>query len=188
MVEAADRARALEALERAQLVYSGLEVEQALAGLGEALSEELEDSDPVILCVMMGGLIPCARLLQHFAFPYQLDYLHASRYRGDTRGHDLCWYVEPRTPLAGRTVLIVDDILDEGETLKQIQDHCRDQGAERVVSAVLLVKRHDRRRADVTVEHAALEVDDRYVFGAGMDYRGYHRGLPGIHALPPGED
>lgn len=188
MAEDAELERARQALERAELVYSGLEVDRALADLAEALTAELADSHPLIISVLLGGLIPTARLIQHLRFPYQLDYLHATRYRGDVRGHELQWVAEPRTPLAGRTVLLVDDILDEGETLAQVIRWCQAQGAARVVSAVLLVKRHDRRRADVRADYAALEVDDRYVFGSGMDYREHHRGLPGIYALPPGED
>jgi len=87
------------------------------------------------------------------------------------------------TPLSGRVVVVVDDILDEGLTLTEILDWCRGAGAARVYSAVLVHKRHDRkpglRRADFT----GLEVPDRYVFGYGMDYRGYLRNAPGIFAV-----
>ena len=76
-----------------------------------------------------------------------------------------------------------DDILDEGNTMQAIIDYCREQGADEVVSAVLLDKRHERRLPGVAADYAALEVDDRYVFGFGMDYEGCLRHLDAIHAL-----
>ena len=139
--------------------------------------------DPVVLCVMLGGLVPAARLLERFEFPLVLDYVHATRYRGGTEGHELVWKARPSTALGGRQVLIIDDILDEGVTLKGVIDYCREQGAGKVYSAVLVDKRHGRRKALERADFTGLEVDDRYVFGCGMDYRGSFRNLRAIHAV-----
>ena len=171
------------ALEVAELVYSGDQVGRAVAEMAGRISSRIADSHPVIMCVMMGGLIPTARLIAHFRFPYELDYLHATRYRGGVHGGDLEWLAHPRKELTGRTVLIVDDILDQGATLTAVAADCRDRGASEVLSAVLVVKRHNRRPEHVVADFAALEVEDRYVFGSGMDFLEHHRGLPGIYAL-----
>jgi len=104
-------------------------------------------------------------------------------HRGETGGREVEWVSEPDISLAGRTVLVVDDILDEGHTLADVLGFCRSAGADRIYSAVLIEKRHDRREPGVQADFVGLEVDDRYVFGFGMDYRGYLRNLNGIFAL-----
>ncbi len=133
--------------------------------------------------MLQGGLIPAGMLAPRLAVHIEQDYLHATRYRGDTTGRDLEWRSKPRTPLAGRHVLVVDDILDEGLTLKGILAWCRDQGAASVASAVLVEKEHARRPAEVKADFVGLRVPDRYVFGCGLDYRERFRNLPRIHAV-----
>jgi hypoxanthine phosphoribosyltransferase len=85
--------------------------------------------------------------------------------------------------LRDRTVLVVDDILDEGLTLAAIVDFCRQQGARAVYSAVLVEKVHDRKSAAVEADFIGIKVEDRYVFGYGMDYHGYLRNVRGIYAV-----
>jgi len=85
-------------------------------------------------------------------------------------------------------VLIVDDILDEGVTLRAVADYCRDAGAREVRVAVLVQKLHDRNQVGVRPDFKGLDVPDRYVFGCGMDYREYFRNLTAIYALPVGEE
>ncbi len=79
--------------------------------------------------------------------------------------------------------MIVDDILDEGHTLVEILDYCRDQQASQVATAVLVNKRHERKQLRAVVDYVGLEVADRYVFGFGMDYKGYLRNVPAIYAV-----
>lgn len=162
-----------------------------LSGILDRMAEELTAmlaaENPIILCVMNGGLILTGMLLPRLNFPLQVDYLHATRYRGALTGADLQWKACPTLALAGRVVVLVDDILDEGDTLVGIRAYCVAQGAARVLSAVLVDKNHDRRhpalsRADVT----GMDAPDRYLFGFGMDYKGYLRNAPGIYAVSEG--
>lgn len=166
----------------ADCLHSNVEVEAAIARLGSEISARLRDANPLVLCVLTGGLIPMGKLLPHLEFPLQIDYLHATRYRGDTCGGELCWLARPRTPVKDRVVLVVDDILDEGITLKAILDELRDQGARAVYSAVLVEKEHDRKNG-LQADFVGLTVEDRYVFGYGMDYKDYLRNAPGIYAV-----
>jgi hypoxanthine phosphoribosyltransferase len=170
-------------LDNAQLLYDENAVEAALDRMAEAISERIAGHNPLLLCVMTGGLVPAAALFTRFKFPIQLDYLHATRYRGGTSGSDLQWICPPSQPLHGRTLLVVDDILDEGLTLAAIVDYCRAQGAERVYSAVLVEKRHDRKVSGLKADFVGLHVEDRYVFGCGMDYHSYLRNVTGIYAV-----
>lgn len=168
---------------QANQLYSEEQVNHALDRMAAEISADLAERDPIAICVMTGGLIPAGHLLTRLNFPLHIDYLHASRYRGETRGGELHWVTRPSLPLAGRTLLVIDDILDEGLTLAAIIDYLRGQGAAAVYSAVLVEKLHERRAAGVSADYVGIEVEDRYVFGCGMDYHGYHRNLPGIYAV-----
>lgn len=159
------------------------DIHAALDRMAAEISTALGESLPVVLCVLTGGIIPTGHLLTRLSFPLETDYLHATRYQGETGGPEVRWVSEPGISLKGRTVLVVDDILDEGHTLADVLEFCRAAGADRVYSAVLIVKQHERRADTVQADFVGLEVEDRYVFGFGMDYRGYLRNLNGIFAL-----
>lgn len=176
-------------LRRAELLVDEAEVERALDELAAGIRRDLGEHDPVVLAVMIGGLLPAAWLLERLAFPLQLDYIHATRYRGGTRGTpELEWVIRPRTSLQGRHVLVVDDILDEGYTLAAILEECRDRGAASVRSAVLVDKQHPRRYKSLQADYVGLRLEDRYLFGCGMDYHEHHRQHRAIYALAPEDD
>ena len=174
--------QAAEVLASAQQLYSQQEVEQTLDRLARQISERLAEANPLVLCVLNGALIPTGHLMTRLAFPLRQDYIHATRYQGDTRGAELEWVGRPGTPLAGETVLVVDDILDEGVTLAEIIRYCQEAGAKAVYSAVLVEKRHARSNG-FQADFVGLPVPDRYVFGFGMDYKGFLRNAPGIYAI-----
>lgn len=166
----------------ADRLFSLTEVEQALDSMAEDITVRLKGTDPVVLTVMNGGLIPAGRLLSRFDFPLRQDYFHATRYREATSGRDLKWIRKPEFPLQGRTVLLIDDILDEGYTLEALLHACQEMGAAVVYSALLCEKGHDRG-VEIDGDFIGLKVPDRYVFGYGMDYKGYLRNAPGIFAV-----
>jgi hypoxanthine phosphoribosyltransferase len=160
------------------------EMDAVYARMAHEITRELSSALPLVLCVMNGGLIPAGKLLARMSFPLEIDYIHASRYAGATTGGVLQWKRHPETLLAGRQVLVIDDILDEGHTLVAIRNWCLAGGAERVWLAAPVEKEHDRKAPDIRCDYVGLSVPDRYIFGEGMDYKGYFRNLPGIHALP----
>lgn len=174
-----------QVLESADLVWSASDVDAAYARLARDISGVLEDRSPLVIPVMMGGMVPASRILSLLDFPIEIDYVHATRYRGHVRGRTLEWIAHPSSDFKGRSVLVVDDILDEGVTLAAIIEHCRELGAEEIYCAVLVDKRIGRPRVYPRADFTGLEVEDRYVFGCGMDYQGYFRNLPAIYALNP---
>ena len=168
--------------DEADCLYSQQQVETAIGKMGEEITTALEKKNPLLLCVLTGAIVPTGQLLTHLDFPLELDYIHATRYSGTTTGGELHWIASPRISLKDRVVLVVDDILDEGHTLTEILKYCHAQGATEVYSATLVEKHHDRKQ-DVKADFIGLEVEDRYVFGYGMDYKGYLRNAPGIYAV-----
>lgn len=168
----------------ARCICSEQEVEAAIERMAKEITAELADVNPLVLSVMTGALVVAGKLLPRLAFPLQVDYLQASRYRGKLSGADLQWKAYPTTALQDRTVLIVDDILDAGDTLLGIRDYCLQQGAARVLCAVLVDKNHDRRVAGLRrADFTGIDAPDSYLFGYGMDYKGYLRNAPGIYAV-----
>lgn len=165
----------------ADRLYTGRDVEQALDRMAADITQRLASLNPLLVCVMTGGVVPFGLLLPRLQFPLQIDYVHATRYGKQLTGGELHWRVGPGESPKDRTVLLVDDILDEGTTLAAIENRYRNDGATAVYKAVLVVKERPRKH-DVVIEFAGLNVPDRYVFGYGMDYKGYLRNAPGIFA------
>ncbi len=179
-------AKIQEVYDRSTRLYTTLEVEAALDRMAINIHEVLHDQNPVILCVMIGGMVPMGNLLPRLDFPLEVDYVHATRYKGDISGGELEWRVRPKTNLAGRTVLVVDDILDGGVTLARIVDEVTRMGAKQAYTAVLVDKHHKRVEHGLKkADFVGLEVDDHYIFGYGMDYNEYLRNAPGIFVVHP---
>jgi hypoxanthine phosphoribosyltransferase len=165
----------------ADLLHSEQEVEAAIDNMAQQINSALADRNPLLLCVMNGGIPTFGKLLTRLTIPLTIDAINASRYQNQTSGGSIEWLVKPETPLEGRTVLIVDDILDEGITLQALCQYCREQGATDVYSAVLVDKILDHEKP-LTADFVGLKVENRYLFGYGMDYKGYLRNAPGIYA------
>lgn len=173
-----------EILENAECLYDHTQVLNAIDKMADEMTVKLADTNPVMLSVMTGAMIVAGHLAVRLNFPIEMDYIHATRYRGTTRGGDLHWLVEPRINLEGRTVVVVDDILDGGLTLAAILDYCRQAKAKAVYSAVLVNKRRIREPGvNFEADFVGLETEDKYLFGFGLDYEEYLRNAPGIYAV-----
>ncbi len=174
-----------EVFAKSHCLYSKVEVEAALDNMALEINALVGEKDPILLGVVLGGIVPLGSLLLRLDFPLEIDYVHATRYRKNTVGSQLHWLATPVCDMKGRVVVVVDDILDGGVTLNGIISYCKDRGASEVFS-VVLVDKFDARlssgltKADVT----GLRVDDHYVFGYGLDYKGYLRNAPGIYQVP----
>lgn len=173
-----------DVLNKSNQLYTADEVETALDRMAEEIDDKLSETNLVCLPVMVGGLIPTGGLLRRLHFPMEVDYVHATRYRGDTRGKDLKWIAKPSRPLKDRVVLIIDDILDGGITLTRIKEYVEEQGAKEVYTAVLIEKEGTRLPGALEkADFSALTVENRYIYGYGMDYKEYLRNAPGIYAV-----
>jgi hypoxanthine phosphoribosyltransferase len=170
-------------LDQAQLIHTEEAVQSAICKLSYDVTVQLENTCPIVICVMGGGVVFAGQLLTQLTFPLELDYVHASRYQNNTVGNALIWQSLPKLDLNNRTILLLDDILDEGVTLLAIKEKCLSLGAKDVYSAVLIEKNlpHSKK---IKADFVGLEVPNRYVFGCGMDAYGWWRNLPAIYALP----
>lgn len=169
-------------INQAELLVGASEIECVLDRLAAQISAALAQRMPLVMCVMGGAVVFTGKLLPRLAFPLEFDYLHASRYRGDTRGGEIEWSALPRQAVPGRCVLLLDDILDEGHTLAAARAKLFELGAAEVRIAVLAEKALARVKP-VRADFVGLTLPNRYVFGMGMDVRGLWRNLPAIYAL-----
>lgn len=177
-----DKEEARRILDSADLICAEQEVNSALVRMAADITAKLSDTNPLILPVMGGAVVFTGRLLPLLRFPLEFDYLHVTRYNGRTRGAEIEWKVGPRTGIRGRTVLVLDDILDEGNTLAAIRDRLLAEGVSHFYSAVFADKDIGRPKP-ISADFVGLRVPDRYVFGFGMDVNEYWRNLPAIYAL-----
>lgn len=178
-----------EALSRSDIVFDAATIAQAVKKMAVEIAAEYgNDAEaPLFITIMHGGMpfaVDLAMALGDEALDVEFEYLHATRYRGETTGGArLTWLHRPQTPLRGRRVLLADDILDEGHTLLAVKQWCEEQGATDVKVVVATVKVHDRRVEGIDADFVGLELPDAYVFGYGMDYHEQGRNLRAIFAL-----
>lgn len=175
-------AQALHILDEADLICSADEIQAAITRLATRIGTDLAESHPVVITVMGGAVVFAGQLIPHLAFPLECDYVHASRYGNKTRGSELNWVKDTHANLLGRTVLLLDDILDEGITLAAIKERLLANGAAAVVTAVLADKDLGRPKP-ITADFVGVTLPNRYVFGCGMDIEGAWRNLPCIYAV-----
>ena len=178
------RARAL--LARAEELVSADTVQAAVRNVAEVLNSRF-DSDatgefPLVLGVMGGAVVFTGHLLPQLSFPLEFDYIHVTRYGDQDRGGEVVWKVIPRQNVAGRTIIVVDDILDEGETLAHVKQRLLDMGAAEVILAVFADKELGKRKP-VQADIVGLTIPNKFVVGFGMDAHGYWRNLPGLWVI-----
>ncbi len=183
-VDATAVADAWKILETAEEICSAAMVSAAVRRVAAEITARLHDRRPLVLSVMGGAVVFTGHLLPQLAFPLDFDYIHVTRYGRGTRGGEISWQVGPKETIAGRAVLVLDDILDEGETLAAVRARILEGGAAACHAAVLADKDIGRPKP-VSADFVGVRVPDRYVFGFGMDVRGLWRNLPAIYALPP---
>jgi hypoxanthine phosphoribosyltransferase len=181
-----NREEALHVFSHSEEIVSADAVNASIGRMAQAIRVEMSENFPLVLSVMGGAAVFTGMLLPHLDFPLEFDYIHLTRYRNATQGgSDMQWRVAPAESVKDRVVLVLDDILDEGETMAAIRDRILEMGAKRFHCAVLCEKVIPKAKP-LRADFCGFQVPDRYVFGCGMDAKGYWRNLPTIRALTDG--
>lgn len=168
----------------AKQVFSADEIQSAIATMAQNITQVLAEENPIVLCVVTGSIVVTGQLLPLLPFPLQLDYAHATRYLGGTRGETLQWKAKPRLEQKDRTILIVDDVLDGGVTFQGIKEDCLNNGAKQVYTATLVDKTTCRLPGGLpTADFTGLSMETGYIFGYGLDYHDYLRNANGIYVV-----
>jgi len=165
----------------AREVFSADEIDATICRMAKAIGADLNGRDPIVMPILIGGAFTALRLCEQFRFPYEIDTLRVARY-GPHGAGDLHWYARPCLELAGRHVLLVDDVLDRGITLHAVEHELRRMNVAAVSIAVLVRKSVDPGVSRPAVDYVGLDGPDRFLFGCGMDLDGHWRGLPAVYA------
>ena len=173
---------ALRLLEEAELICDAACCQAEVERMAAEITAVLKGEFPVVLSVMGGAAVFTGQLLPRLTFPLEFGAIEVTRYNNDIQGRDITWRLAPRDNVRDRTVLVVDDILDEGITLAAIRKKLLEMGARRFLSAVFADKDIGREKP-VKAEFVGVKVPNRYVFGFGMDAYGLWRNLPAVYAL-----
>lgn len=171
-------------LDHSDVLFSAEQVSAALDQMSMQINQRLAGQPCILMCVMRGGVYLAGQLMSRIKTPVLLDYVQASRYDNRTSGGDIVWSKRPTLDLNDQTVLLIDDILDEGVTLAEVRKACLELGAATVLTAVLTDKANGLIKP-LAADFVGLMVPDRFVFGCGMDIHGWWRNLPEIRALKP---
>ena len=169
-------------LENSDLISGAAEIASAIARMAVEIEQRFKDKYPLVLVVMGGAVVFAGQLLPRLRLPLDLDYIHATRYGSETTGGGLAWRVEPPPGVRGRAVLVLDDILDGGHTMCAIRDRLLELGAASFQCAVLVEKILQEEKP-IAADFVGLRIPDRFVFGCGMDAKGFWRNLPEIRAM-----
>lgn len=170
-------------VEGARLVASAAAVDAAWDRLAAGIQPHVQRGPCVLLGVLLGGMVPLVHVAGRLRGDFLIDYCHLTRYQEGTSGGEIHWVQAPRQRLRDSTVVLVDDVFDQGYTLAALQRHCLEAGARRVIIAVLARKHHERARANLQPDLVGIEAGDEYLFGCGMDLHGRWRHLDAIYAF-----
>lgn len=171
-----------ELISKSSVIYSEIEIKIVIQNIADQVNQTIKTDDLYVLCVMNGALIFAGQLLPRLEKNIQYSYVHATRYTSSLTGGPIHWLVKPPIDIEGKTVLILDDILDEGITLREIAATCLAMKAKAIFTAVLFDKEIAKEKSYLP-NFIGLKVPNRFVFGYGLDCKGLGRNLPHLYAL-----
>ena len=169
-------------IRKSSVIYSEIEIKKVIKNIADQVNQTIKTDELYVLCVMNGALIFAGQLLPRLEKNIQYSYIHATRYAASLTGGPIHWLVKPPIDIEGKTVLILDDILDEGITLREIAATCLAMKAKAIYTAVLFDKEITKEKSYFP-NFIGLKVPNRFVFGYGLDCKGLGRNLPHLYAL-----
>lgn len=161
------------------------EIQQKIKELGAQLSKDYEGRDPLVICVLKGAFIFMADLSKRLTIPLEMDFMAVSSYGASTKSSGVVKIIKDLdTPVEGRNVLIVEDIIDSGLTLSYLIDVLERRNA-LSISVVTLFDKPARRTVDLEADYTGFTIPDSFIVGYGLDYNEKYRNLPYIGILKP---
>ncbi|MDO5302191.1 MAG: hypoxanthine phosphoribosyltransferase [Tissierellia bacterium] len=169
----------------AEILVSEEEIRQAVKTIGAQICRDFEGEDLVVIGILKGAVAFMADLIQEIHIPIEIDFMAVSSYgQGTTSTGEVRIYKDLDISVEGRSVLIVEDIIDTGITLSYLKRVMLSRGAKDVSIATLLTK-PSRRERHVALDYIGFEVEDKFVVGYGIDYAEHYRNLPFVGVLKP---
>ncbi len=169
----------------AEILLDAPTIAKRVAELGERIAADLDGKDPVFVSILKGAQVFLGDLIRHTPIWLSLDFLEVSSYGDRTESSGIVRILKDLAhPIEGRHVLVVEDVLDTGHTLRYVLDHLRQQHPASV-QLVTLLDKPSRRQVPIAIDYTGFEIPDRFVVGYGLDYAERYRNLPFIGVLKP---
>lgn len=166
--------------EKIKVLLSEEEVNERIKHIGEQISKDYEGKEVHLICILKGGVFFTCELAKRISAPVTMDFMSVSSYGDDTKSSGVVKIVKDLDqPLAGKEVLIVEDIIDSGRTLSYLIDILKGRNPNSIHICTLLDK-PERRVKDVKVDYCCFNIPDEFVVGYGLDYAQKYRNLPYI--------
>ena len=164
-----------------KILFTREAIQERVEALGKILSEAYQDKDVVVVSLLRGSFIFAADLVREMNIPLEIDFMTTASYGdGEATSGDVKILQDIRSDIKGRDVLIVDDIIDSGLTMKKIREYLEEKEPRSLKSVVLLDK-PSRRQVDLDVEYVGFEIPDVFIVGCGLNYKNHCRNIPYIY-------
>ena len=167
-----------------RILFDQTRIRECIAAMGERITADYAGSELTIVAVLQGGVLFLADLVREIRLPLRLDSISVASYHGGTVSSGTVTFHQTRLPeVAGRDVLVLDDILDSGRTLSAIMGRIREECSPRSVRSAVLLSKQVERAVPIEADYHGFEIGDEFVVGYGLDYCGEYRNLPVIGVL-----
>lgn len=170
----------MEGHKRQKTLFTREEITAKVEEMGIEISKDYEGKDLVVLSLLRGSFIFTANLVRELTVPVEVDFMTTSSYGNNEESSGLVEIVhDVRTDIKGKDVLVVDDIMDSGYTLKHVVNHLKDKSPNSIKVAVLLDK-PSRRQVDIVPDYTGFTIPDVFIVGYGLNYGDFYRNIPYI--------
>lgn len=146
------------------------------------LKKDLGDEEPLFLGILNGSFIFVSDLIRECDFPMTISFVKVASYLGTKSSGSVSQLIGLNESLLGKTVVVVEDIVDTGKTVEKIDTLLRNAGARKIKYATLLFK-PDAYTKDITIDYKAFEIPNEFVVGYGLDYNGWGRNIKSIYKI-----
>lgn len=170
---------------RLNRLFSQEQIASIVKGLADQISRDYSDKELVLVCILKGAFMFLSDLIRHLRFPVQVDFVRLTSYGAGTESSGVIEITKDvETPVEGKDVLIVEDIIDSGRTLQFLRDRLSLANPRSVKICALLDKK-SRREVDIEADYLGKEVENVFVVGYGIDFNESYRNLPEIYYVTP---
>ena len=150
--------------------------------IANRMNSELKNENPLFISILNGSFMFAADLMKRITFPCEISFVKIASYHGTTSSDEMLELIGLKENLKGRTVVIIEDIVDSGKTMSKVLEMLQNRGAGKILISTLLLK-PDALRYNIKPDSVAMTIPNDFIVGYGLDYNGYGRNLPDIYTV-----
>ncbi|MDX9917743.1 MAG: hypoxanthine phosphoribosyltransferase [Gudongella sp.] len=166
-----------------KILFTREEISLRVKDMGKVIAKDYEGKDLIVVSLLRGSFIFTADLVREIDIPVEIDFMTTASYGNEEVSSGIVDIIhDVRTDLNGKSILIVDDIIDSGYTLKKVMEHLKEKSPESVKICVMLDK-PSRRKVDISPDYVGYEIPDEFIVGYGLNFGDHYRNIPYIFSF-----